>query len=145
MPHNICLLLIYFKILYWSIVALRCYASGEQQSDSVIHVHVSIPFRLLSHIDYCRVLGRVPCTTQDVLISYLFHIPWCVCVNCVGNSVGKRSVTPMRGECVCTHLSVCLCAAAVTFKLSSFIVEKAQLPKPHPAGRVCIWSSEFLC
>ena len=145
MPHNICLLLIYFKMLYWSIVALRCYASGAQQSDLVIHVHVSTPFRLLSHIDYCRVLGRVPCTMQYVLISYLFHIQWCVCVNYVGNSVSKRSVTPMRGECVRTHLSVCFCAAAVTFKLSSFIVEKAQLPKPHPAGRVCIWSSEFLC
>ena len=145
MPHNTCLLLIHFKILYWSTVALRCYALGAQQSDSVIHVHVFTPFRFFSHIDYCRVLGGFPCTMQDVLISYLFHIQWCVCVNCVGNSVDKCSVTPMHGECVCTHLSVCLCSAAVTFKLSSFIVEKAQLPKPHPAGRVCIWSSEFLC
>ena len=91
-----------FKILYWSIVALQCYVSGAQQSNLVIHVHISTPFRFLSHTDYYRVLGRFPCTMQDVLISCLFHIQWCVCVNCVGNSVCKRSVTPMRGVCVLT-------------------------------------------
>ena len=31
-----------------------------QQSDSVIHIHTSIFFRVFSHIGYFRVLSRVP-------------------------------------------------------------------------------------
>ena len=92
--------------------------------------------RFLSHIDHHRALGRFPCTVQYVLTGYLFHLQWGVCADCVRRSVGERSVTPMRGECVCTHLSVCWCATSVTFKLPSFMTEKAQLPKPHPAASV---------
>ena len=35
--------------------------SDVQQRDSVVHVHVSILFQVLSHIGYYRILRRVPC------------------------------------------------------------------------------------
>ena len=38
-------------------------------------------FRFFSHIGHYRVLSRVPCAIQQVLISYLFYIQQCVCVN----------------------------------------------------------------
>ena len=34
----------------------------------------SLIFRFLSHIGHYRLLSRVPCATQQVLISYLFYI-----------------------------------------------------------------------
>ena len=47
--------------------------SGVQQSESVIHIHVStLFFRFFSHIGHYRVLRRVSCVIQQVLISYLF-------------------------------------------------------------------------
>ena len=125
---------------------LKFYTGVQLLSNALLQVHGQVIqlymyiypllFRFLSHIDHYRALGIFPCTAQYVLTSYLFHLQWGVCVNCVRSPVGKRSVTPMRGECVCTHLSVCWYATAVTFKLSSFVTEKAQLPKPHPAGSV---------
>ena len=49
-------------ILYWSIVDLKCCVSlGVQQSESVIHIHISILFQILSRIGYYRILSRVPC------------------------------------------------------------------------------------
>ena len=38
--------------------------SGVQQSDSIIHIHIFILFRLFSHIGYHRILSRVPCAIQ---------------------------------------------------------------------------------
>ena len=52
--------------------------SGVQHSDSVIHIHILIFFRLFSHIDYYRILSRVPCAIQKVLVVYLFYIQYCV-------------------------------------------------------------------
>ena len=49
--------------------------SGVQQSDSVIHIGVYIYiFRFFSLIDYYRILSRVPCAIQYVLVGYLFYI-----------------------------------------------------------------------
>ena len=52
----------------WSIVDLECSISfGVQQSESVIHIHVSTFFfflRYFSHIGYYRVLSGVPCAVQ---------------------------------------------------------------------------------
>ena len=53
---------------------------GVQQSESVIHIS-TLFFRFFSHIDHYRVLSRVPCAIQQVLISYLFYIQQCVYVN----------------------------------------------------------------
>ena len=38
-------------------------------------------FRVFSHRSLCRVLRRVSCTIQWVLISYLLYIQWCAYVN----------------------------------------------------------------
>ena len=44
-----------------------------QQSESVVykHMYIFFFFRFFSHIGRYRVLSRVPCATQRVLISYL--------------------------------------------------------------------------
>ena len=55
--------------------------SSVQQSESVIHIHISLFFRFFSHIGHYRVLSRVPCAIQQVLISYLFYIQQCVYVH----------------------------------------------------------------
>ena len=39
-------------------------ASGVQQCDSVIHIHIFILFRFFSHVGYHRTLSRVPCAIQ---------------------------------------------------------------------------------
>ena len=44
--------------------------SGIQQSDSIIQT--SILFQI-SHIGYHRILGRVPCATQYVLVGYVSY------------------------------------------------------------------------
>ena len=46
--------------------------SAIQQSESVTHMHILFIF--FPHIGYYRVLSRVPCAIQYVLISYLFYI-----------------------------------------------------------------------
>ena len=37
-------------------------------------------FKFFSHIGHYRVLSRVPCAVQQVLVVYLFYIQWCVYV-----------------------------------------------------------------
>ena len=54
--------------------------SGVQQSESVIHTYLLF-LKFFSYIDHYRVLSRVPCTIQHVLISSLFYIRYCVYVN----------------------------------------------------------------
>ena len=48
--------------------------SAVQQSDSVIHIHISILFQILFHIGYYRILSRGPCAIKEVLVDYLFYI-----------------------------------------------------------------------
>ena len=47
--------------------------SAVQQSDQVIHIHISI-LRHFSHIDYHRILGRVLCDIQQTPVGQSFHI-----------------------------------------------------------------------
>ena len=54
------------------------WVSGEQQRDSVIHIHVSI---LPSHRGCHITLSRVPCAIPWVLVGYLFEIQQCVHVH----------------------------------------------------------------
>ena len=51
--------------------------SAVQQSDSVMHVHISILFQILFLIDYHRILGKVPCAIQQVTVGQYFHIQQC--------------------------------------------------------------------
>ena len=52
-------------ILYWSIADLQCcIISGVQQSDSVIHIHISILLKFFSHLGYYRPLSRIPCAIE---------------------------------------------------------------------------------
>ena len=45
--------------------------SAVQWGDSVIHVHTSILFQILFHMDYHRILGRVACAVQQVTTKNL--------------------------------------------------------------------------
>ena len=45
-----------------------------QQSESVIHIHISILFRFLSHLGHHRTLNTVSCAIQQIFISYLFYM-----------------------------------------------------------------------
>ena len=48
--------------------------SAVPQSESGIRIHISTLFRFFCHTGHYRVLRRVPCALQQVLISYLFYI-----------------------------------------------------------------------
>ena len=54
------------QLIYSTVVV-----SGVQQSESVIHIPT---LRFFSDIGHYRLLSRVPCAIQSVLISYLFYI-----------------------------------------------------------------------
>ena len=45
--------------------------SAVQQSESAINIHISPPFWISFTFGDYRALSRVPCTLQQVLISYL--------------------------------------------------------------------------
>ena len=51
--------------------------SAVQQSDSVIHIHVSIFFKFFSHIGYQRTWGRVPRAIEQVPVDHPFRIQQC--------------------------------------------------------------------
>ena len=61
----------------WLIYNIVLVSGVQQRRDSVIHV--SHLFWFLSHVGYYRILSRVPCAVQDVLVGYLSYIQWCVC------------------------------------------------------------------
>ena len=49
--------------------------SAIQQSDSVIHIHIStFFFRFFSHLGYYRMLGGVPCVIQKIPVDHAFYI-----------------------------------------------------------------------
>ena len=49
--------------------------SGVQQNDSFIHIYIyPFFFRFLSHTGYYRILGRVSCAIQYIIVDYLFYI-----------------------------------------------------------------------
>ena len=60
--------------MYWIIVDLQCCVPGVQQSESVMHIHISTLFSDSFPIEgHYRVLNGVPCAIQPV-ISDLFYI-----------------------------------------------------------------------
>ena len=38
--------------------------SGVEQSDSIIHIHVTMFFKFFSHLGYYGTVSRVPCAIQ---------------------------------------------------------------------------------
>ena len=72
-------------------------------------------FRFLSHIGYYKVLSRVPCAIQQVLISYLFYIQWCVHGN---------PHLPIYPSCflfpACNHTFVFYCQFNKTYFLEAY-------------------------
>ena len=46
--------------------------SAVQQSEPVIHTHISLSFRFFSHIGHYKVLSRVPCVMSRFLLVIIF-------------------------------------------------------------------------
>ena len=46
-----------------------------------LYIYIYPLYQILSHIGHYRVLSRVPCAIQQVLMSYLFYIQQCVYVS----------------------------------------------------------------
>ena len=64
-----------FFQFYWSIVIYNVVLiSAVQQSDSVIHIHLSILFQILFPLGYHKILSRFPWAVQQVPIDHRFHI-----------------------------------------------------------------------
>jgi len=59
------------RVLEWGAIAFSVLDSTIQQSESAICIHTSHFGGFPSHIDHSTSLSRVPCTLQQVLISYL--------------------------------------------------------------------------
>ena len=75
----------FFGVFFWFFIGVQLIynvvlVSAVQQSESVIYIY-PLFFRFFSHIGDYRVLSRVPCAIQQVLISYLFYIQQYVYVN----------------------------------------------------------------
>lgn len=56
----------FLNLFYWSAVDLRCCASFECTAKHIL-------FMLFPHLGAHRMLSRVPCAVQQVLVSYLFR------------------------------------------------------------------------
>ena len=75
-----------FNIHFWgNIVDLQCCINFRYTAKWISYTYTNVYslsfLRLLFHIGHCWILSRVPCATQQILISYLFYIWYCVCVN----------------------------------------------------------------
>ena len=75
-----CIIFSKIFILYWSAVDLQCCVSFWCTAKLFSYI-CSHPFffRFFPHIGYYRVLSRVPCAIQQVLVSDLFYIWWFSC------------------------------------------------------------------
>ena len=64
----------FLKKFYWSIVFLQCFVSFKCAAKWLLYIY-SFFFR--SHIGYPRILSRVPCVIQSVLVDYRFLVVVC--------------------------------------------------------------------
>ena len=93
--------LLFILNFYWNIFDVQCLlVSGVQQSGSVIHIHISTLFQIISHIGHCRVLNRALCAIgpYQLCVLYIVELPrqlsgkesTCQCRRCGFNPwVGK--------------------------------------------------------
>ena len=92
--------------------------SAVEQSESVVHIHVSPLFGFPSHLGHHRTPRRVPWAKQQVLIHYLFYTQ---CINSVYMSVPISQFIPpfLSILDVCTFiLYICVSISALQIRLS---------------------------
>ena len=82
--------------------------SGVQQSESVMHINISIFF---SHIGFYTLLSRFSCAIQQVLVHHLFYTVVCMCFSHPPNFSLPSFISPMYGNHkigveICEFLSV---------------------------------------
>ena len=62
--------------------------SGAQQSESIIHMHISILFQILFPLGYNRILSRFHCSTvRSLLLIYSIY-----------NKISKPKIMVTKGE-----------------------------------------------
>ena len=74
----------FFKFFFYIGLQLIYNVCQFQVYSKVIQLYIYIYlffFRFFSHIGYCRVLSRVSCVIQQVLVDYLFYKQQCAYVN----------------------------------------------------------------
>ena len=96
---------IYFKIKQ-IFIYLNFYWSTDSQSfllcNKVNQLYIFVYplfYRLFSHIGHYKVLSRLPRAIQQVLVSYLFYIQWCVYV-CPNLPIYPSPSYPLLAICV---------------------------------------------
>ena len=79
---------------------------------SYIYIYIyPLFFRFFSRMDHYRVLSRVPCAIQVVLISYLLYIYVCICKSQSPNLFPLSPVVPIyyfHCQCICCYLTSCI-------------------------------------
>ena len=60
--------------------------SGVQENDSLIHIPVPVFFKFFPHVDNYRILSRLLCAIQYVLVGYLFYNKYSSVYTSVPNS-----------------------------------------------------------
>ena len=74
--------LFFFKLIFIIVDLQCCIIFLLYNRVNLLYIHIyPLFFRFYSHIGHYRVLSRVPCAVQQVLISHLFDIWQCVYVN----------------------------------------------------------------
>ena len=63
-------------------------------------------FEFPSHLGHHRVLSRIPCAIQSVLISYLFYTSVNSVYNCQSQSPNSSHLPPLFVLYVCVSISV---------------------------------------
>ena len=78
-----CSHLFFFIVLEYSCFIMLCQFQVYSKVNQlyIYRYPVFLFLRFFSHIGHYRVLSRVPCAIQQVLISYLLYIQQCVYVN----------------------------------------------------------------
>ena len=91
--------------------------SAVQQSQSALFIHTYLFWGFLSHLGHHRALSRVPCAKQQVLISYLFYIRWCIYVS-PNLPIHPTAHFPLQYPYICS-LHLCLVSiSALQVRLS---------------------------
>ena len=102
--------LFFFKLIFIIVDLQCCIIFLLYNRVNLLYIHIyPLFFRFYSHIGHYRVLSRVPCAVQQILISYLFYIQQCVYVSPNLPIYPSPLFPPGKHKfifCICDSLSV---------------------------------------
>ena len=127
--------LFFFGIL-WSFIEIELtytvmIISAVWQRNSVIHIHTPSLFSVFSHIDYHKILGRVPCAIQQVPTGQSCHMHQCAYAN---PSWWQEWIHSM--SCILTYWVPHLCHHSFDWECWAWTLDSMQISHPHANGTV---------